>query len=502
MPLSRNPNTHRAILHLAIPNLVSNVTVPLLGAIDLAMVGRLNSLESMGAISLGAMIFNFMYWSLGFLRMGTCGFTAQAFGAGKQEETVLTLFRSLILALGGALFLLVLQGIILRLALLWAQPDPTLTEAVSEYFRIRIWEAPATISAFAFAGWFIGRQDSRTPMWVAISINLTNILANYLFIFVFDFGFKGAAMGTVVAQYTGLLLNTCFALGHLQRERANLMDTGTSGTSELTAMEATIAKGMVGFSSGGPGRKKKKNAKGLQERAARQTHRPMHPGFTFRKVFQLSAFKRFLNINSDIFLRTLIIIFVFSFFTAQSTHFGSEYLVLNTLLYQFFIFYSYAMDGFAHAAEALSGRFTGSGEWERKRATVKAVFLWGIGIASAFCLVYALAFNGIFRIFTQDARILELSGDYYFWILGVVLSGFPAFLWDGIYAGSLATKPMLLTMAVAALGFFGAYFLFRGSLHNHSMWLAMLLFLSLRGLCMSLMARRIVLYPKKRSDTV
>ena len=472
MSLPRNPNTHRAILHLAIPNLISNVTVPLLGAIDLAMVGRLNSLESMGAISLGAMIFNFMYWSLGFLRMGTCGFTAQAFGAGKQEETVLTLFRSLILALGGALFLLVFQWVILRVALLWAQPDPALTEAVSEYFRIRIWEAPATISAFAFAGWFIGRQDSRTPMWVAISINLTNILANYLFIFVFNFGFKGAAMGTVVAQYTGLLLNTGFALWHLREP---------GGQRGKTAMELT-----------------ENQESAVEQRAVK---RPMQR-IPFRNIWQIAAFKRFLNINSDIFLRTLIIIFVFSFFTAQSTHFGSEYLVLNTLLYQFFIFYSYAMDGFAHAAEALSGRFTGSGEWERKRDTVKAVFLWGIGIASAFCLVYALAFNDIFRIFTQDARILELSGDYYFWILGVVLLGFPAFLWDGVYAGSLATKPMLLTMAVAALGFFGAYFLFRGSLHNHSMWLAMLLFLSLRGLCMSLMARRIVLYPKKRNGTV
>ncbi len=454
MPLNRT--THREILHLALPNLISNVTVPLLGSIDLAMVGRSGKLEAMGAISLGAMIFNFLYWSLGFLRMGTCGFTSQAFGAGKQEETVLNLYRSLFLALCGALLLLVLQGPILKVALLWAKPEPGLTTATAEYFRIRIWEAPATISAFAFAGWFIGMQNSRIPMYVAISINLINILANYFFIFVSGFGSNGAAMGTVVAQYSGLLLNIGFA-AHLLR-------------------------------------KLRKERQGIREDSnAKPRYR-----IRYRDIWQASALKRFLDINSEIFLRTLVIIFVFSFFTAQSTHFGSEYLVLNTLLYQFFIFYSYAMDGFAHAAEALCGRFTGSGEWDRKRRTVKTVFAYGFGIALLFTLVYAFSFDGIFRIFTQDTRILALCGDYYFWILGVVLLGFPAFLWDGVYAGSLATRPMLLTMLVAAAGFFAAYFGFRNNLHNHSMWLAMLLFLVLRGLCMGLMAKRIVLYPPSR----
>lgn len=428
---------NREILRLAVPNLISNITVPLLGAIDLAMIGRMNDLTYVGAISLGAMIFNFIYWSLGFLRMGTCGFTAQSFGARKPEECTLTLLRSLFIALCGAALLLILQSPVLHIALLWAQPEAALAEATASYFRIRIWAAPATISAFAFAGWFIGMQDSRTPMWVAIGINVANVLFNYYFIFHAGMGSDGVALGTLCAQYTGLLMNIGFAIRTLRKKEA-----------------------------GWP--------------------------VSFRKVWIASALRRFLHVNSDIFLRTLLIIAVFSFFTAQSSRLGNEYLVLNTFLYQFFIFYSYAMDGFAHAAEALSGRFTGSGEKERKRKTVRQVFRWGLGIAVLFTTVYAVAYTPILRIFTSEAHILEMSRDYYLWILAISLIGFPAFLWDGVYAGSLATKPMLATMFLSTLVFFLSYYAGAETLHNHAMWLAMTLFLLTRGLSMGLYARKII----------
>ncbi|MCM1041612.1 MAG: MATE family efflux transporter [Bacteroides sp.] len=422
------------ILHLAVPNLISNVTVPLLGAIDLAMMGRMNSLTAMGAISLGAMIFNFIYWSLGFLRMGTCGFTAQAYGAGRMEESVLTLFRGLFIALCGGLLLWVLQTPILKIALSAAAPDAALAEATARYFRIRIWAAPASIAAFAFAGWFIGMQDSKTPMWVAILINIANIVFNYILIFVYHHGSDGVAAGTVLAQYTGLLLYIGFALRKLARLPRCL---------------------------------------------------------SWRKIMETRSLKRFLHVNSDIFLRTLLIILVFAFFTAQSSRFGNETLVLNTLLYQFFIFYSYAMDGFAHAAEALCGKFTGSGQQVEKKRTVKQVFVWGIGIALAFTLAYALFFGGIMGLFTQDTLILEMSRTYYPWVLGITLIGFPAFLWDGVYAGSLASKAMLLTMALSVAGFFALFYGFRPALQNHAMWLAMTGFLALRGLTMGIWWRKV-----------
>lgn len=446
---------NKSILKLAIPNLISNVTVPLLGAIDLAMIGRIDSLTAVGAISLGAMIFNFIYWSLGFLRMGTCGFTSQAFGSGNKEETVLTLFRSLFIAGCGAFLLIVLQKPILQAALLWTRPEPDLAEATARYFQIRIWAAPATISAFAFSGWFIGLQDAKTPMWTAICINLFNILFNYIFVFVQGLGSDGVALGTLCAQYGGLLLNIGFALRILRNK----------------------------YPAASPANGKGKNSA-----------RASFPWMKIRAsaVFQTRALNRFLHVNSDIFLRTLIIIFIFSFFTAESSRLGKECLVLNTLLYQFFIFYSYAMDGFAHAAEALSGKYTGGGLWFQKRKTVKQIFHWGTGTALFFCIGYAVLYTPILRIFTHDSGILTMSRDYYFWILGIALIGFPAFLWDGIYAGSLATKRMLLTMALAAAGFLSCYFLCRGFLHNHAMWLAMTVFLILRGGLMTLWAPHVL----------
>ena len=457
----REGSLNRQILRLAVPNLISNVTVPLLGAIDLAMMGRMNSLTAMGAISLGAMIFNFIYWALGFLRMGTCGFTAQAYGAGRMDECVLTLFRGLAIALVGGLLLWAIQTPILRIALSAAAPEAELAEATARYFRIRIWAAPASIAAFAFAGWFIGLQNSKTPMWVAIFVNLANIGFNYLFVFVFHYGSDGVALGTVLAQYTGLLLYIGFAVRQLS-------------FSKFAFRPRHDVRGVGPARSAGPGRS------------------PFSYPILWRTVADVKALRRFLNVNSDIFLRTLLLIAVFAFFTARSTRFGSEFLVLNTLLYQFFIFYSYAMDGFAHAAEALCGKFTGSGEKREKRRTVRQVFLWGLGIGLAFTLGYGFGFDGIMRIFTDDALILGLSRQYFFWIPLITLLGFPAFLWDGIYAGSLATKAMLLTMAFSVLGFFALFYGFCPLLQNHAMWLAMTGFLCLRGGSMGVWSKRVV----------
>lgn len=456
---------NKEILRLAIPNLVSNLTVPLLGAIDLAMIGHADDLAAMGAISLGSMIFNFIYWALGFLRMGTCGFTAQAVGLKNEKETLCILFRALFIVFCGSLLLLVFQTPILHAALLWAKPEADLARATASYFQIRIWAAPAALSAFAFAGWFIGRQDAKSPMWVSIGINLANIAFNYGFVFVKGMGAEGVAWGTVCAQYTGLLLNMGFAARSLNQQFRNAGDRAL----QPRRFSCTALR------------------QGLENVRASD-------------IFQSRPLKKFLNVNTDIFLRTLLTIFVFSFFTAQSTRLGNQYLVLNTLLYQFFIFYSYAMDGFSHAAEALSGKYTGGSRWNEKRAVVKQVFRWGAGTAAVFCACYAAFYTPILRIFTQDSALLEMSREYYFWILAIALTGFPAFLWDGVYAGSLAARSMLVTMALAASGFLAAYCLLVPSLHNHAMWTAMTLFLLLRGGLMTGWAFRSGILPGKNTS--
>lgn len=424
---------NKDILRLAIPNIISNITIPLLGAVDLAMMGHLDNIIFMGAIALGAMVFNFMYWGLGFLRMGTCAFTAQAFGAKDKAEIIHTLVRGLIIAICGASLLLLLQQPILEFVYLWIKPEEHLKEVTSSYFNIRIWGAPAAISTFVFSGWFIGMQDTKTPMFVAIAVNIFNIIFNYVCVFVLNMTSDGLALGTVLAQYAGLVL---YVTTILIRHKSLL--------SEIRAKSLKNIKIML----------------------------------------------HFLNVNSHIFIRTLLIISVFSFFTAESTHFGNNILVLNTVLYQFFIFFSYAMDGFAHAAEAINGKFVGSGEHNKKLKSIKYIFAWGLGMTLAFSLAYFFGFQLFISLFTKDSNILLMAKDYIWWIIAITIFGFPAFLWDGIYAGSLATKAMLYTMVIAVIGFFGFYYGFNNIIGNHSLWLAMFMFLFLRSLSMSIVAKK------------
>jgi MATE family multidrug resistance protein len=431
---------NKNILRLAIPNIISGITIPVLGAVDLAMMGRLNNIAFMGAIALGGMIFNFVYWAIGFLRMGTSGFTAQAFGKEDDKEKVAILGRGLLLAIGFSLILLLLQVPILKLALWVINSESVLESLTASYFKIRIWAAPATISFFVFSGWFIGMQDTKTPMWIAIIINLLNMAFNYVFIFLLDMKIEGSALGTVVAQYSGLLL--C-----------------------LLAFKWKYGK--------------------------------LLPLFEWKCLSMWKEMRRFLAINSNIFFRTLLIIIVFTFFTIESAKYGNTTLVMNNILYQFFIFFSYAIDGFAHAAEALSGRFTGSGETDKKRQSIRLVFLWGLGITICTFIIYASLFNPILHIFTQDMNVIFQAQSYYGWVLVLTIVGMPAFLWDGIYAGSLETKAMLYTMLAAVIGFFGLYYSFAFLLANHALWLGLSAFLLLRGILMTIFARKTKIFVQK-----
>jgi MATE family multidrug resistance protein len=430
---------NREILRLAFPNIVSGVTVPLLGAVSLAMMGHLNSLIYIGALSVGSMIFNFLYWGFGFLRMGTTGFTAQAFGRNTPAETIEILARGLFIGFAVAAVILILQKPVLYLAVALINPSAELTDAISSYFFIRVWAAPAVLCFFVVSGWFIGMQDTKTLMWLSIVINILNVIFNCLFIFVFDIrNTNGAAIGTVCAQYCGFIIT--FSILQI-KYRA------------VSRIFSRIVR---------------------------------------RAVLNIHDLKRFLSVNTDIFIRTLCFIFVFAFFIAESAHYGEQILVMNTLLYQFYIFFSYACDGFAHAAEALSGRFTGSGESTIKLRSVKYSFLWGAAITLLFLSVYAISYDKILSLFTSDASVLCLADNYYWWILIITLVGMPAFLWDGVFAGSLQTRPLVYTMLFATSGFFGTYYLLQAQLGNDALWLSLTVFLIVRGLCLTLWSGRVL----------
>ena len=415
---------NRKILQLAIPSIVSNITVPLLGLVDVAIVGHLGSASYIGAIAVGGMLFNMIYWIFGFLRMGTSGMTAQAYGKRDLTEVVRTLLRAVGVGLLISLGLWILQSPILRGAFVLIDATEEGKRWASLYFNICIWGAPAILGLYGFAGWFIGMQNSRFPMFIAITQNIVNIAASLCFVFVLGMKVEGVALGTLIAQYAGLFMAFALWLKYYGRLKAYIDWNGLWGGEEM---------------------------------------------------------RRFFSVNSDIFFRTLCLVAVTTFFTSTGARQGDVILAVNTLLMQLFTLFSYIMDGFAYAGEALAGRFIGAKNDVGLRRCIRLLFLWGIGLSLSFTILYAFLGRDFLGLLTNDTSVIEASGDYFYWVLAIPLCGFSAFLWDGIFIGATATRQMLYSMLVASATFFIIYYLFYRSMGNHALWMAFLGYLSLRG---------------------
>ena len=415
---------NRKILQLAIPSIVSNITVPLLGLVDVAIVGHLGSASYIGAIAVGGMLFNMIYWIFGFLRMGTSGMTAQVYGKRDLTEVVRTLLRTVGVGLLISLGLWILQSPILRGAFVLIDATEEVKRWASLYFNICIWGAPAILGLYGFAGWFIGMQNSRFPMFIAITQNIVNIAASLCFVFVLGMKVEGVALGTLIAQYAGLFMAFALWLKYYGRLKAYIDWNGLWGGEEM---------------------------------------------------------RRFFSVNSDIFFRTLCLVAVTTFFTSTGARQGDVILAVNTLLMQLFTLFSYIMDGFAYAGEALAGRFIGAKNDVGLRRCIRLLFLWGIGLSLSFTILYAFLGRDFLGLLTNDTSVIEASGDYFYLVLAIPLCGFSAFLWDGIFIGATATRQMLYSMLVASATFFIIYYLFYRSMGNHALWMAFLGYLSLRG---------------------
>lgn len=394
---------NRKILQLAIPSIVSNITVPLLGLVDVAIVGHLGSASYIGAIAVGGMLFNMIYWIFGFLRMGTSGMTAQAYGKRDLTEVVRTLLRAVGVGLLISLGLWILQSPILRGAFVLIDATEEVKRWASLYFNICIWGAPAILGLYGFAGWFIGMQNSRFPMFIAITQNIVNIAASLCFVFVLGMKVEGVALGTLIAQYAGLFMAFALWLKYYGRLKAYIDWNGLWGGEEM---------------------------------------------------------RRFFSVNSDIFFRTLCLVAVTTFFTSTGARQGDVILAVNTLLMQLFTLFSYIMDGFAYAGEALAGRFIGAKNDVGLRRCIRLLFLWGIGLSLSFTILYAFLGRDFLGLLTNDTSVIKASGDYFYWVLAIPLCGFSAFLWDGIFIGATATRQMLYSMLVASATFFIIYYLF------------------------------------------
>ena len=424
---------NKNILNLALPNIVTNITIPLVGMVDLAIVGHLGNEVYISAIAIATMIFNMIYWNFGFLRMGTTGFTAQAYGANNIKESGKILARALILALAFAVLIVSLQKPILRFSFLIIAENLAIQELVEQYFFIRIWAVPAALSLYVLKGWFIGMQDSKLPMWVAIVINLVNVITSLLCAIYFEMGIAGVALGTLIAQYTGVIV---FILAFRLGRYRNIFD-----------------------------------------------------GLDLKQIFDMKAMLRFFKVNSDIFLRSLCFILIFTFIPAEGSRLGDMTLAVNTLLMQFFTVFAYIMDGFAYAGEALVGRYIGAKDDPSLRQSIRLLFLWGVVLSVLFVIAYAFFGQNILHVFTDSIRVIDAAQEYYYWVLIIPLIAFPAFLWDGVYVGATASKAMRNTIFIATFVFFAVYYLFSSKFGNNALWGAFVAFLALRGIIQFILAK-------------
>ena len=439
---------NKRILGLALPNIVTNITVPLLGMVDMAIVGHLSG-EHIGAIAIGTQLFNLIYWNFGFLRMGTSGFTAQAFGAERWDETIKILVRACAIALAIALLLIMLQWpVSLLVPVIFEGGDRVIRLALT-YFFVRIWAAPATLGMYAIKGWFIGMQDSKTPMWIAIALNCVNIVASLLFVLVLHWDIAGVALGTVLANYSGLLLGIFF----LRRKLRNKHYLSTYQQINISIIKESL---------------------------------------------HWKEMRRFFKVNGDIFLRTLCLSGVFTFITAASSHISDQILAVDALLLQFFTLFSYIMDGFAYAGESLVGRHIGAHQLRHLKLAVRLLLMWGLALTVVFTGLYAAFGNQFLHIFTDQQEVIAAAADYMTWVLVIPVCGFAAFLFDGIFIGATATRTMRNAMFVATATFFGLYYTLKYGLNaegdiqlwNNILWIAFMVFLTMRGLLQALRVRK------------
>ena len=425
-PTSRE--TLHSILRIAVPAIVSNISVPLLSLVDTAITGHLGSQVYLGAIAVGGMIFNVLYWLMGFLRMGTSGLTAQAFGRKDSRGMALQFSRALLLALAIGLFFVVSSPWLCRWAFAFIDCPAGVEVPAVTYFRICILGAPAVLGIYAFSGWFLGMQNSVAPMCVAIVQNVANLVASVLFVYVFDMKVEGVAAGTVVGEYFGFAL--CVVIFR-------------------TKYHAAL------------------------------------PGVGVAEIMNRAAFAKFFNVNRDIFLRTLLHVAVMSWFTISGARMDATILAANALLMQLFVIFSYISDGLAFSAEALSGKYVGAKNMGAFVKMIKVAGVMCVIAALLFSAVYAAGGESFLSLLTDDGVTIAAAGEYLPFAVSIPLVSVAAFLLDGVFVGATASRYMLLSAIASAAVFFGLYFVLRDSMGNYALWTAFISFLFMRSLAMS-----------------
>ena len=423
---------NRSVLKLAVPSIFANITVPLVGMVDLAIAGRLGDASVIGAVAIATMLFDLLYWNMAFLRLGTGGLIAQAFGRGDNKEISRVFVQGISTAALLALFILAIQYLFVKAAFLFIECTPQVQNLATEYFFIRIWAAPATISLYVFKGFFIGMQNTVIPMAVELTINVTNILASIYFALYTPMGFAGIAAGTVVAQYSGMALSIVFLFSR---------------------------------------------------------YRYLFADVKILACIKLGEMKSFFVLNADLLVRSLCFLFVYVGFTSLSAKYGDVALAVCSIMMKLMMLFSYFVDGFAYAAEALTGRFIGAKDATSLHRAVKIIFVWSgiIGVVSTF--VYLIAADDMILLMTKDTNVIEASGEYIGWMLVMPIISCLAFTWDGVYIGATASKAIRNSMLWAVVGFFAVYYALSHSLGLHALWGAYIIHLLARSAYLTIRAK-------------
>ncbi len=417
---------NREILRLAIPNILSNISIPLLSSVDTLLMGKI-SLSYLGAIGIGSMIFNFIYWNFGFLRMANTGMTAQAFGSEDNNEVTQILWRSLLIALSISVVLIISSPLLLKVGIHIMEVQPNQLEYVENYFSIRILATPASLSLYCFMGWFFGLQNALYPLYVTIIVNLVNILLSSYFVRELGWNIEGVAWGTVIAQYSGVLFAILFI--------------------KIKYSERIF--------------------------------------WDKKSLFKKDKILSLLRINKDIFIRTIALTTVIAFLTSQASRFGEMNLAVHVVLMQFFVWMSYGIDGFAFASESLTGKYHGSENSIKLKQAIRYSFIHSTLVAILYSITYGAGFSTLFSLFTDTPEVLQLASHYQLTCILMPLLAYSCFIWDGIYIGLTLSKAMRLSMSWSTVCFFLGFLIIDsgfGLMDLNVLWNLFMGFLLLRSL--------------------
>ena len=430
--MRKSDSINKQIFKLSFPNIISNFSVPLLGAVDTALMGRLENEIYLGALGIGSVLFSFIYWGFGFIRMASTGLTAQAYGEENYNECGLLLQRCLFIGIICSFLLLIMQWFLADVSLILINTGPEVEKLTRRYFHIRIFAAPATLCLHAFHGVFLGLQNARYPMVLTIIVNIVNIVLNFVFVIILGMKVEGVAYATVIAQYVGLILAiVLFFFRYCQ-----YISTWKIST-----------------------------------------------------ILEYARLRRLLNVSNDIFIRTLCLILSQAYFTAKSAALSDTLLAINTILLQYVYLLSYAIDGLAFAAESMIGKYIGANDMQNIKRTTHLIFLWSFLFSGIFMLTFLLVGKQLLHVFTDQYDLIEQAGPFLIWIIIAPLVNVAAYIWDGIYLGATASKPLRNSMIFSTGVFLIAVHLLT-QFGNHGLWGALTLFLVCRGITLTIISKK------------